>query len=61
MAIQGTMRLAEGIKINIAGRINGAEIARSEAYKEGRIPLHTFRVDIDYAHVKLTLLTVSRY
>ena len=39
---------AEGIKINIAGRINGAEIARSEAYKEGRIPLHTFRADIDY-------------
>ena len=47
------MRLgAEGIKINIAGRINGAEIARSEAYKEGRIPLHTFRADIDYAHVE---------
>ena len=53
MAIQSTMRLgAEGIKINIAGRINGAEIARSEAYKEGRIPLHTFRADIDYAHVE---------
>jgi len=44
------MRLgAEGIKINIAGRVNGAEIARSESYKEGRIPLHTFRADIDYA------------
>ena len=40
---------AEGIKINIAGRVNGAEIARSESYKEGRIPLHTFRADIDYA------------
>ena len=37
---------------SIAGRINGAEIARSEAYKEGRIPLHTFRADIDYAHVE---------
>ena len=50
MAIAGTMRLgAEGIKINIAGRVNGAEIARSESYKEGRIPLHTFRADIDYA------------
>ena len=50
MAIAGTMRLgAEGIKINIAGRVNGAEIARSESYKEGRIPLHTFRTDIDYA------------
>ena len=50
MAIAGTMRLgAEGIKINIAGRVNGAEIARSESYKEGRIPLHAFRADIDYA------------
>ena len=50
MAIAGTMRLgAEGIKINIAGRVNGAEIARSESYKEGRIPLHTFGADIDYA------------
>jgi small subunit ribosomal protein S3 len=50
MASAGTMRLgAEGIKINIAGRVNGAEIARSESYKEGRIPLHTFRADIDYA------------
>ena len=50
MAIAGPMRLgAEGLKINIAGRVNGAEIARSESYKEGRIPLHTFRADIDYA------------
>jgi small subunit ribosomal protein S3 len=50
MAIAGTMRLgAEGIKINIAGRVHGAEIARCEMYKEGRIPLHTFRADIDYA------------
>ena len=53
MAIAGTMRLgAEGIKINIAGRVNGAEIARSESYKEGRIPLHTFRADIDYASME---------
>ena len=51
--IQNAMRLgAEGIKINIAGRVNGAEIARSESYKEGRIPLHTFRADIDYALVE---------
>jgi small subunit ribosomal protein S3 len=40
---------AEGIKVLIAGRLNGAEIARSEGFKEGRIPLHTFRADIDYA------------
>ena len=53
MSIASTMRLgAEGIKINIAGRVNGAEIARSESYKEGRIPLHTFRADIDYALVE---------
>ncbi|MBV6473024.1 MAG: 30S ribosomal protein S3 [Saprospiraceae bacterium] len=50
MAIQSTMRAgAEGIKVRISGRLNGAEIARSEEYKEGRIPLHTFRADIDYA------------
>jgi small subunit ribosomal protein S3 len=50
MAIASTMRLgAEGIKIKISGRLNGAEMARSETYKEGRTPLHTFRVDIDYA------------
>jgi len=50
MAIQSTMRAgAEGIKIRISGRLNGAEMARSEEYKEGRIPLHTFRADIDYA------------
>ena len=40
---------AEGIKIQIAGRLNGAEMARSESYKDGRIPLSTFRADIDYA------------
>jgi small subunit ribosomal protein S3 len=49
MAIQSTMRAgAEGIKIRISGRLNGAEMARSEEYKDGRTPLHTFRADIDY-------------
>ena len=49
MAIANTMRMgAEGIKIQIAGRLNGAEMARKEMYKEGRTPLHTFRADIDY-------------
>jgi small subunit ribosomal protein S3 len=50
MSIASTMRMgAEGIKIKISGRLNGAEMARSEMYKEGRIPLHTFRADIDYS------------
>ena len=50
MAIQSTMRMgAEGIKIKISGRLNGAEMARNEMYKDGRTPLHTFRADIDYA------------
>jgi small subunit ribosomal protein S3 len=50
MAIAATMRMgAEGVKIQISGRLNGAEMARSEMYKEGRTPLHTFRADIDYA------------
>lgn len=50
MAIASAMRMgAEGIKIMVSGRLNGAEMARSEQYKEGRIPLHTFRADIDYA------------
>jgi ribosomal protein S3, bacterial type len=49
MAIAATMRMgAEGIKVQIAGRLNGAEMARSEMYKDGRTPLHTFRADIDY-------------
>ena len=49
-AIANTMRAgAEGIKIQISGRLNGAEMARSEIYKEGRTPLHTLRADIDYA------------
>ena len=51
MAIQQTMRVgAEGIKVRIGGRLGGADMARSEEYKEGRTPLHTFRADIDYAH-----------
>ena len=53
MAIQSTMRAgAEGIKIRISGRLNGAEMARSEEFKDGRIPLHTFRADIDFALVE---------
>lgn len=48
-AVQNTMRLgAQGIRINVAGRLNGAEIARTEWYREGRVPLHTLRADIDY-------------
>ncbi len=50
MSIASTMRMgAEGIKVKISGRLNGAEMARSEMYKDGRTPLHTFRADIDYA------------
>ncbi|MBQ9312467.1 MAG: 30S ribosomal protein S3 [Bacteroidales bacterium] len=50
MAITSTMRVgAEGIKVSISGRIGGAEMARTEHYKEGRTPLHTLRADIDYA------------
>jgi len=48
--IQNAMRLgAEGIKVRVAGRLGGAEIARAEVYHEGRVPLHTLRADIDYA------------
>ena len=48
-AVTNAMRLgAQGIKINVAGRLNGAEIARTEWYREGRVPLHTLRADIDY-------------
>ncbi len=48
-AVSNAMRLgSEGIKINVSGRLNGAEIARSEWYREGRVPLHTLRADIDY-------------
>jgi small subunit ribosomal protein S3 len=50
MAIASTMRMgAEGIKVMVSGRLGGAEMARSEQYKEGRTPLHTLRADIDYA------------
>lgn len=52
-AIASSMRLgAEGIKVIISGRVGGAEMARSEMYKEGRIPLHTLRADIDYSLVE---------
>lgn len=52
MAVATAMRMgAEGIKIKVGGRLNGAEIARSEEFKQGRTPLHTFRMDIDYASV----------
>ncbi len=50
MAIASTMRMgAQGIKVLVSGRLNGAEMARSEMYKDGRTPLHTLRADIDYA------------
>jgi small subunit ribosomal protein S3 len=52
-AIMSTMRAgAEGIKISISGRIGGAEMARTEHFKEGRTPLHTLRADIDYNHAE---------
>ena len=53
MAIANTMRSgAEGIKVQITGRLNGAEMARKEMYKEGRTPLHTFRADIDFCQAE---------
>ena len=53
MAVQNTMSAgAEGVKIQITGRLNGAEMARKEMYKEGRTPLHTFRADIDYCQAE---------
>ena len=53
MAVANTMRAgAEGIKVQITGRLNGAEIARKEMFKEGRTPLHTFRADIDYCQAE---------
>ena len=63
-AIADTMRAgAEGIKVQISGRLNGAEIARSEMFKEGRTPLHTLRADIDYAlveaHTKVGVLGIK--
>jgi small subunit ribosomal protein S3 len=64
MSIASTMRMgAEGIKVQVSGRLNGAEMARSEGYKEGRTPLHTFRADIDYAlseaHTKMGRMGVK--
>ena len=64
MSIASTMRMgAEGIKVLISGRLGGAEMARSETYKEGRIPLHTLRADIDYAlgeaHTKVGLIGIK--
>ncbi|MBD5240310.1 MAG: 30S ribosomal protein S3 [Bacteroidales bacterium] len=64
MAIASTMRAgAEGIKVQVSGRLNGAEIARSEMFKEGRTPLHTLRADIDYAlveaHTKVGVIGVK--
>ena len=54
-AVTNTMRLgALGMKINVSGRLNGAEIARSEWYREGRVPLHTLRADIDYGLAEAT-------
>ena len=53
MAVASTMRMgAEGVKIQVSGRLGGADMARTEMYKDGRIPLHTFRADIDYAIVE---------
>ena len=52
-SIQATMAVgAEGIRVCVAGRLNGAEIARRETFREGRVPLHTLRAKIDYAHVE---------
>lgn len=64
MAIASTMRMgAEGIKVAISGRLNGAEMARNESFKDGRTPLHTFRADIDYAlaeaHTKMGRIGVK--
>jgi len=64
MAVANTMRVgAEGIKVQISGRVGGAEMARSEMFKEGRTPLHTFRADIDYAlaeaHTKVGCLGIK--
>lgn len=60
MAIIASMRMgAEGIKVMVSGRLNGAEMARSEMYKEGRTPLHTFRADIDY-HISEAHTTYGR-
>ena len=53
MAMRNVMRdNALGVKVQVSGRLGGAEIARTERYKQGRTPLHTIRADIDYAHVE---------
>ena len=62
--IQSTMRMgADGIRINVAGRLGGAEIARSEKFSEGRVPLHTLRADIDYvlteAHTQYGIIGIK--
>jgi len=64
MAVASTMRMgAEGIKVQISGRVGGAEMARNEMFKEGRTPLHTIRADIDYAlaeaHTKVGVLGIK--
>lgn len=64
MAIASTIRMgAEGIKVVVSGRVGGVEMARTETFKEGRIPLHTFRADIDYslaeAHTKVGLIGIK--
>ncbi|MEO8068610.1 MAG: 30S ribosomal protein S3 [Flavobacteriales bacterium] len=64
MAVASSMRMgAEGIKITVSGRLNGAEIARTETYREGRVPLHTLRADIDFAiteaHTKMGRIGVK--
>ena len=52
-AVQNAMRMgALGIRVNVAGRLGGAEIARTEWYREGRVPLHTLRADVDYANIE---------
>ncbi len=52
-SIQSTISMgAKGIRVRVAGRLNGAEIARQETFKEGQIPLHTLRAKIDYAHIE---------
>jgi small subunit ribosomal protein S3 len=57
-AVQSALRLgAEGIRITCAGRLGGAEIARTEWYREGRVPLHTLRGNVDYAEARRTPLT----
>ena len=63
-AIQATMRMgAQGIRVNVAGRLGGSEIARSEKFADGRIPLHTLRADIDYAlteaHTKYGIIGIK--